>query len=97
MPSHPKMEPTRITLYALQTCGLCKDTKNLLQAQRIVFRTVYVDMLVGETRNDTLRFLRRVNPSVSFPTVVVGDKTIVGFKPREIEAALQSLANQEGD
>ncbi len=97
MPNHPDTESALITLYAIQTCSHCKQTKNLLQAQRIAFQTVYVDMLVGEERNDTLRYLRRVNPSVSFPTVVVGDKTIVGFKPQEIEAAMQSLSNQEGD
>ena len=97
MSKRPDTESSVTTLYALQTCSHCKDTKQLLQEHRIAFRTVYVDMLVGEERNDTMRYLRRINPSVSFPTLVVGEETIVGFKKKKIEAALQALANRLGD
>jgi glutaredoxin len=88
---------TPITLYALQTCSHCKDTKKLLQERDIPFRTVFVDMLVGGERSDVMRYLRSVNPSVSFPTLVVGEKTVVGFKKKEIEAALRAFANRKGD
>jgi len=88
MANHPETESTSITLYALQTCGHCKDVKKLLQERRIRFETVYVDMLVGDERNDTMRHLKRINPAISFPTLQVGEKTIVGFKKKEIEAAL---------
>ncbi len=94
MSSHLETESPTITLYALQTCSHCKDTKQLLQEHGIAYRTVYVDMLVGQERNDTMRHLRRVNPTVSFPTLVVGEKTIVGFKKKKIEAALRALANR---
>jgi glutaredoxin-like protein NrdH len=77
-----------ITLYSLQTCGHCKELKQYLQACGLAFRTVYVDMLCGDERSDTLRHIRRINPAVSFPTLTVGDKTIVGFKPDEIAEAL---------
>ncbi len=87
-------ESSATTLYALQTCSHCKDVKRLLKERRVAFRTVYVDMLVGAERNDTLRYLRRINPSVSFPTLVVGEETIVGFKKKKIEAALKALANR---
>lgn len=78
-----------ITLYALQTCGHCKEVKRLLQEQGAAFRTIYVDMLVGDKRNDTMRHIRRINPAISFPTLQVGEKTIVGFKKEEIKAALK--------
>jgi glutaredoxin len=97
MSNRQKTNPTSITLYALQSCSHCKDTKKLLQELRIPFRTVYVDMLVGDERSDTTRFLRGVNPSVSFPTLVVGEKIIAGFKKKEIEAALHAFANRQGD
>ncbi|MGD9249912.1 MAG: glutaredoxin family protein [Desulfobacterales bacterium] len=86
-----------ITLYALQTCSHCKETKKLLQERCIAFKTIYVDMLVGEERNDTMRFLKRINPSVSFPTLVVEDETIVGFQPKKIEAALEALSDRPED
>ena len=48
-------------------------------------------MLVGTERNDTMRYLRRINPTISFPTLVVGAATIVGFKKEEIKTALTAL------
>lgn len=89
-PSTRETETPPITLYALQTCSHCKEVKKLFQARRIDFRTVYVDMLIGDERNDTMRCLRRLNPSVSFPTLVIGATTIVGFKKEAIEAALDA-------
>lgn len=79
-----------ITLYALQTCGHCKNIKQLLAARGLAFKTIYVDMLVGDERNDTMRLIKRINPSISFPTLQVGDRTIVGFKKEEIEKALDA-------
>ncbi len=80
-----------ITLYALQTCSHCKDIKGFLQKRQVSFRILYVDMMVGDERNDAMRTLRRINPKCSFPTIVVGEKTIVGFKKDKIEQALQEL------
>ena len=77
-----------IILYGLQTCSHCKSARKHLQDHGVTFKTVYVDMLLGEERNETLRELRRINPSVSFPTLRIGDETIVGFKKDAIDAAL---------
>ena len=88
MPDRHEAESISITLYALQTCSHCKSVKKLLQERQVQFQTVYVDMLVGDERNDTMRQLKRINPSVSFPTLLVGEKVIVGLKKKEIETAL---------
>lgn len=96
MPAPPDGGSTPVTLYALQTCSRCRDVKRLLRDKGVPFRTVHVDMLTGEERNDTMRRIRRINPSVSFPTLVVGERTIVGFKKEEIEAALEPLAAAQG-
>ena len=97
MSPRPEAKAAAIILYALQTCSHCKDTKKWLQKRAVVFKTVYVDMLVGAERNDTMRYLKGINPAVSFPTLQVGDKTITGFKPQAIEAALQKLARRASD
>lgn len=86
--SHP------IVLYALQTCSHCKDLKKWLSEKGVTFGTIHVDMLVGAERNDTMRHLRRINPTISFPTLVVGDTTIVGFKKERIKAALAALPGE---
>jgi glutaredoxin len=94
MPNRPETGSTSIILYALQTCSHCKDVKKMLQERQVSFHTVYVDMLVGDERSDTMRRLKRINPSISFPTLVVGGKTIVGFKQKDIEAALDGLQDR---
>ncbi len=73
-------QDSAIILYSLQSCSHCKDTKQYLEQLNISFKTIYVDMLLGDERGETLRQLRRINPGVSFPTLVIGNKAIIGFK-----------------
>ena len=84
----------QVTLYALQTCGHCREAKNFLQQHQIAFRTVYMDLLVGEERNDTMRRLRSINPACSFPTISVNQEVIVGFKEEKLRRIL-SLPSKE--
>ncbi|AET65470.1 glutaredoxin family protein [Methanothrix harundinacea] len=78
-----------ITLYALSTCVWCHKTKKLLERLGAKFRYVYVDLLEGDERDRTLEDVKKHNPSVTFPTTVIGgDKSIVGFKEREMKEAL---------
>lgn len=84
-------QDSQIILYSLQTCTHCKDVKQYLKALKVSFKTIYVDMLLGEERSETLRRLRRINPEASFPTLVMGDRIIIGFKKGEIDSALEGL------
>ncbi|MHC1743195.1 MAG: glutaredoxin family protein [Syntrophobacteraceae bacterium] len=79
---------TSIILYGLLSCAHCKEARSFLMDRGVPFECVYVDMLLGEERNDTMREIRRLNPEVSFPTVVIGDRVITGFKRDQIEQAL---------
>jgi len=92
MTTHEADENPAIILYSLQTCSHCKAVKQFLEERGIPFRTIYVDMLVGDDRNDTMRHLRRINPSVSFPTLTVGKTAIVGFKKAAIAAAIDAFS-----
>lgn len=78
-----------ITLYALSTCIWCKKTKELLTSLEVSFNYVYVDLLKGEDRANAIEEIKRYNPSISFPTLVIGDKVIVGYKEKEIREALK--------
>lgn len=79
-----------VTIYALSTCHHCGKAKELLESLIGAdgFTCHYVDRLSGDARNDIMRELRRANPSLSFPTVVIGDTVIIGNKDEEIKAAL---------
>jgi len=37
---------------------------------------------------ETLLKVKKFNPKCSFPTIIIGDKVIVGFKENEIREAL---------
>ena len=79
----------KIVLYALSTCGWCGKTKDLLRGMGVSFDYVYVDLLDGQEREDTLNEMERWNPRGSFPTVVIRDKiSIIGFHEDQIREAL---------
>jgi glutaredoxin-like protein NrdH len=79
----------RINLYALSTCEWCRMTKDLLSSLGMKYDYVYVDFLRGKDREQAISEVKRYNPNVSFPTLVVGDKAIVGFREKEIREALR--------
>jgi glutaredoxin-like protein NrdH len=79
----------KVVLYALSTCGWCHKTKEFLQQLGVDFDFVYVDMLEGNEREDTLSEVEKWNPRGSFPTLVVrNEKSVVGFQEKEIREAL---------
>lgn len=78
-----------ITLYALSTCVHCKHAKEYLEEHNQEYDCIYVDRLSGEERNETIRTVKKFNPNLSFPTVVIGDDVIVGFKKEAIDQALE--------
>lgn len=83
------IERGNVVMYGLSTCVWCKKTKKLLTDLGVDFDYIFVDQLDGEEEEKVVEELRRFNPSVSFPTTVINeDKTIVGFKEKEIREAL---------
>jgi len=77
-----------VMLYALSTCGWCAKTKQLLTDLGIAFDYLYVDKVAPDDQKAAIEAVEQYNPSLSFPTVVIGDRTIVGFKEKEIREAL---------
>ena len=47
-----------------------------------------VDLLDGEERKAILADVKKFNPRCSFPTVIIGDEVIVGYKEDKIKEAL---------
>jgi glutaredoxin len=48
-----------------------------------------VDLLTGKERAAILEDVKKFNPSCSFPTIIIGQTIIVGFKEQEIKTALK--------
>ncbi len=78
----------KISLFALSTCIWCKKTRELLLSMGVAFDYIYVDLLKGEERAEAVAAVKKYNPSLSFPTLVIGEKSIVGLKEKEIKEAL---------
>jgi glutaredoxin len=47
-----------------------------------------VDLLKGQERQAILEDVKKFNPNCSFPTIIIGDTVIVGYKEDEIKQAL---------
>ena len=77
-----------VRMYTLSTCSHCKATKKFFDECNVEYEFTDVDLLHGEERKAILDDIRKLNPRCSFPTIVIGDKVIVGFKEDEIKEAL---------
>jgi len=82
------MEQHRVFLYALSTCGHCKNAKRLLDENGVQYEFIDVDLLPKDEMNKVLDEIRKVNPQCSFPTLLIGDKVIVGYREQDIQEAL---------
>jgi len=79
-----------IKIYALSTCPWCKKTKDFLNSSGIEYSFEDVDLLTGEEREKTVEIVKKWNPNLSFPVLVINDsRCIVGFKESEIKEALK--------
>ena len=79
---------TNVKIYSLSTCSHCRATKKLLGECGVKYEFTDVDQLDGEERKAILEDVKKFNPRCSFPTIVIGETVIVGYKEDEIRAAL---------
>jgi glutaredoxin-like protein NrdH len=82
------MAQPKVFVYALSTCGHCKNTKKLLDANNVEYDFVDVDLLPKDEMKEVLDDVRKVNPQAAFPTVIIGEKVIIGYRELEILEAL---------
>ena len=79
-----------ITMYGLSTCAHCRHARDFLESRNIPFTCIYVDDLTGDERAQTIETVKKHNPRISFPTIVIdnGAKVLVGYHEEELEEAL---------
>jgi glutaredoxin len=80
----------KVVLYALSTCGWCKKTRMLLEELEAEYDYIYVDLLKGNERSEVIEDLKKWNPRLSFPTIVLNDEEcIVGFDEDKVRENLE--------
>jgi glutaredoxin len=77
-----------VKVFSLSTCSHCKTAKKYLSDCTIKYEFVDVDLLKGEERKAIIEDVKKFNPRCSFPTIIIGEKVIIGFKEKEIKEAL---------
>ena len=80
-----------VFIYALSTCVHCKAAKKLLGELGVEYGHVEVDLLAEDEMDTCLVEMSQYNPSQSFPTLIIGDKVIVGNREEDIRQAVGKL------
>lgn len=79
----------QVTLYALSTCGWCRMTKDLLNANNIEYQYIDVDLCTGQEREEIINRVKELNPRGSFPTLQIDDKVVIGYDDERIKELLE--------
>lgn len=78
----------KIKIFTLSTCSHCRATKKFLSENDVEYDCVDIDLLDGEDRQEALDEVREHNPRLSFPTIIIGERIIIGFREEELREAL---------
>ena len=77
-----------VKLYTLSTCIHCKAAKKFLEDCGVKYDFQDVDLCSGEEQSALLEELRKFNPGCTFPTIIIDNKIIVGFREQVVREAL---------
>ena len=77
-----------VKIYTLSTCSHCKATKKFMDECAIKYDFTDVDLLSGSELTSVLEDVKKFNPLCTFPTIIIGDRIIIGFHEEAIREAL---------
>jgi len=78
-----------VLLFALSTCGWCKQVRMLLEDLEVGYDYIYVDLTSGDERTEAVDVLKGFNDAVSFPTLVINSEdVIIGYEEEDIKSKL---------
>jgi glutaredoxin-like protein NrdH len=78
-----------VKVYALSTCSHCKAAKRFLSDRGVSYDVTDVDLLDMAERKAVVEEVKKLNPLLTFPTIIIGDRVIVGFRENELREALE--------
>jgi glutaredoxin-like protein NrdH len=78
----------KVKMFTLSTCSHCKAAKKFMSDNRIDHEFTDVDLLAGADQAAILEEIKKHNPRFSFPTILIGNNVIIGFREDEIRKAL---------
>ncbi|MCX8070490.1 MAG: glutaredoxin family protein [Thermodesulfovibrionales bacterium] len=78
----------KVFFYSLSTCPACKKAKEYLDIKSVKYEYIEVDKLPDSEQWIMTKEIKRYNPDLTFPTIVVS-KTIIGFDELGLSEALK--------
>jgi ferredoxin-thioredoxin reductase catalytic subunit/glutaredoxin len=82
------MAEKSLVFYSLSTCGYCATTKKMLDDLGVEYASIVVDLLPAEKKDEAVQEIKKFNPRCTFPTLIYGDKVVIGMKVQEIKDML---------
>jgi len=77
----------KVRLYSLSTCPTCKRVKKFLDEHNIKYEFTEVDLLDSGEQWVTSKEVKRYNPAVTYPTLVI-EEVVLGLDEESIKSAL---------
>ncbi|MEJ2697338.1 MAG: glutaredoxin family protein [Candidatus Sulfobium sp.] len=77
-----------VKMYTLSTCIHCRAAKKFLENCGVEYEFRDVDLASGEEQPELINEVKKFNPRCTFPTIIIGNKIIVGFREEVIREAL---------
>ena len=79
----------KVIVYALSTCVWCKMTKQFLKDNGVEYEYVDVDLCNEEDKEKIRQEIQNKGGSLSSPTTIIDDKTVVtGFRKDLLKVVL---------
>lgn len=79
----------KIDFYGLSTCIHCKNAMTYLDGRGLQYQKTMVDLLDGTAYDETVEKVRKLNPGLSFPTILINNKdVVVGFQKDKLDQLL---------
>jgi ferredoxin-thioredoxin reductase catalytic subunit/glutaredoxin len=82
------MNKKSVTLYSLSTCAYCSAIKKMLDDLSIDYKCIQADELPEAEKEKVIDEIKNLNPRCSFPTIVIENHVIVGYKVQAIKKRL---------
>jgi glutaredoxin-like protein NrdH len=77
----------KVRLYSLTTCPTCKRVKEFLDGYDIKYELIEVDLLDSGEQWVTSKEVKRYNPAVTYPTLVI-EEVVLGLDEESVKSAL---------
>ncbi len=81
-------EQQPVRMYTLSTCSHCKAAKKFLSDHGVKYEFTDVDLLTGDDQAAVVQQMKKVNPQLTFPTILIGEYVIIGNREDQIREAL---------